>query len=44
MNGWAIVEDYIETQDEHHRRRSFREELEIILKKHGYDYMPEMLD
>jgi len=35
---------YIQTQEEHHRRRSFREELEIFLKKHGYDYKVEMLD
>lgn len=35
---------YIQTQEEHHRQRSFREELEILLKKHGYDYRPEMLD
>lgn len=35
---------YIQTQEEHHRQRSFREELEIFLKKHGYDYAPEMLD
>ena len=26
---------YIENQPEHHRRRSFAEELEMILKKHG---------
>jgi len=26
---------YIQTQEEHHQQRSFREELEIFLKKHG---------
>jgi REP element-mobilizing transposase RayT len=44
VSGVGETIHYIETQEEHHRRRSFREELEIILKKHGYDYMPEMLD
>jgi putative transposase len=34
---------YIQTQAEHHRQRSFREELEMFFKKHGYDYPPEML-
>jgi putative transposase len=27
---------YIQTQEEHHRQRSFRQELEIFLKKHGH--------
>jgi len=35
---------YIQTQEEHHRQRSFREELEIFLKKHGHDYTADMLD
>ena len=35
---------YIQTQEEHHRRRSFREELEIFLQKHGQKYSAEMLD
>ena len=35
---------YIETQEEHHRQRSFRDELEMFLKKHGGDYRVEMLD
>jgi len=45
--GVAGMEDtirYIQAQEEHHRTKSFREELEVILKKHGYDYTPEMLD
>jgi putative transposase len=40
------VEDtvrYIQTQEEHHQKKSFREEFEVFLKKHGYDYKPEML-
>ena len=35
---------YIQTQEEHHRQRSFREELEIFLKKHGHDYTFGILD
>ena len=35
---------YIQTQEEHHRKKSFREELEVFLKKHGYNYEAEMLD
>jgi len=35
---------YIQNQEEHHRRRSFREELEGFLKKHGCECKPEMLD
>ena len=35
---------YIQTQEEHHRQRSFREELEIFLKKHGHDYTVGILD
>jgi putative transposase len=45
--GVSGVEDtihYIQTQEEHHRKKSFREELEVFLKKHGYDYKAEMLD
>lgn len=45
--GVSGVEDtirYIQTQEEHHRKKSFREELEIFLKKHGYDYHPNRLD
>jgi hypothetical protein len=38
--GLSGLEDtirYIQTQEEHHRKRSFAEELEMFLKKHGYD-------
>ncbi len=45
--GVSGVEDtvhYIQTQEEHHCKRSFREELEVFLKKHGCDYKAEMLD
>jgi putative transposase len=35
---------YIQSQEEHHRGRNFREELESFLKKHGHEYTPQMLD
>jgi REP element-mobilizing transposase RayT len=45
--GVSGVEDtvhYIQTQEEHHRKKNFSEEFKMFLKKHGYDYKPEMLD
>jgi len=35
---------YIRNQAEHHRRRTFREELETILRKHGFEFDESMLD
>jgi REP element-mobilizing transposase RayT len=35
---------YIENQAEHHKRISFQEELASILKKHGIEFEPGMLD
>src|SRR6266404_6317662 len=35
---------YIRNQAEHHRRRTFREEFERILRKHGFDFDESMLD
>ena len=35
---------YIDNQAEHHKRLSFQEELQIILKKHGIEYEDWMLD
>lgn len=35
---------YIEKQAEHHRKKTFKEELEAILKKHGMEYERWMLD
>ena len=40
--GVSGIEDtvrYIESQAEHHRRLTFREELELFLKKHGMEYV-----
>ena len=44
VSGVADTVRYIQTQEEHHRTKSFREELEIFLKKHGYYYNTERLD
>jgi putative transposase len=41
------VEDtiaYIRGQEEHHCKRSFHEEVEVFLKKHGIEYDQRMLD
>jgi hypothetical protein len=32
------VERYIARQKEHHRRRSFQEELILFLRRHGVEY------
>jgi putative transposase len=38
------VRGYIENQEEHHRERSFREELVIMLKRAGVKYDERYLD
>ncbi len=35
---------FIENQAEHHRRKTFKEELEAILREHAMDYDEWMLD
>ncbi|MBC8401250.1 MAG: IS200/IS605 family transposase [Candidatus Marinimicrobia bacterium] len=30
--------NYIKSQVEHHRKRSYREEVEVLLKEHGIDF------
>ena len=35
---------YISDQAEHHRKRSFREELVVMLRRHSLDYDERMLD
>ncbi len=45
--GMSGIEDtvaYIENQAAHHHKKTFKEELEAILKKHGMDYEGWMLD
>ena len=34
----SAVVQYIRNQDQHHRHRSFQDELKILLTKHGIDY------
>jgi putative transposase len=34
------VTEYIETQPEHHKKRSFQEEYLALLRKHGVEYDP----
>jgi putative transposase len=38
------VRSYIETQEEHHRKLSFRDELESLLIRHEIEFRPEYLD
>jgi REP element-mobilizing transposase RayT len=40
----ADVCSYIENQEEHHRVKTFREELMEMLERAGVDYRPEYLD
>ncbi len=40
----AEVQHYIQNQEEHHRQRSSREELELLLKRSGVEYDPKYLD
>lgn len=35
---------YIRNQTEHHRKRSFREEFVVMLRRHGLEYDERMLD
>jgi putative transposase len=44
ISGMEETVQYIQTQEEHHRKKSFREEFESFLKKHGCDFKPAMLD
>jgi len=44
VSGMEDTVHYINTQEEHHRKKSFREELEVFLKKHGCNYKAEMLN
>jgi len=35
---------YIEGQAEHHRKMTFKEEIEVFLKKHGMEYVERDLE
>lgn len=43
-SGAGEVQAYIANQEEHHRKRSFREELKAMLEKSGVVYDPRYLD
>ena len=43
QSGMPDVVDYIRRQKEHHAKRSFLEELELLLKRHGIEYDPRYL-
>lgn len=38
------VREYIRNQEEHHRKRDFREELTMLLEKHGIRFEPQYLE
>jgi putative transposase len=44
VSGMSETEKYIRNQAEHHRKLTFREEIEVFLKKHGMQYDQAMLD
>jgi putative transposase len=44
ISGIEETTRYIAGQTEHHRKMSFREEVEIFLKKHGMEYHDRDLD
>ena len=44
ISGVEETLEYIRTQEEHHRKRSFREEVESFLRRHAMDYDPRMLE
>jgi hypothetical protein len=39
----AAVRQYIASQKEHHRQRTFEQELRELLEKHGVQYDPKYL-
>ena len=43
-SGIAQTVAYIQKQEEHHRTRTFREEVALFLRKHGMEYDAGMLE
>jgi len=35
------VRTYIQSQEEHHHKRTFEEEFAALLRKHGIEFTPE---
>ena len=44
ISGIEATTRYIEQQEQHHQRRSFKDELVVMLKKHKIPFEPWMLD
>ena len=44
ISGVQHTMEYIRGQAEHHRKMSFKEELEVFLKRHGMDYVERDLE
>ena len=44
VSGVDATMTYIRKQAEHHRERTFRDELKAMLRKHGLEYDERMLD
>jgi REP element-mobilizing transposase RayT len=44
VSGVEEMTRYIQGQAEHHRKTSFREELEVFLKKHGMQFVEQDLE
>ena len=44
MSPEGTTEKYIQNQAEHHRKMTFKEEVEAFLNKHGMEYVEEDLE
>jgi REP element-mobilizing transposase RayT len=44
ISGVADTTKYIQSQSEHHRKATFKDELETFLKRHGMEYVNEDLE
>ena len=44
ISGVEETTKYIQSQEEHHRKMTFKEEVEAFLKKHGMEYVEEDLE
>ncbi len=44
VSGVQDTMKYIQSQPDHHRKLSFKEELEVFLKKHGMEYVERDLE
>ena len=44
ISGVSDTTKYIQDQAEHHRKMTFKQELEVFLKKHGMEYVERDLE